>query len=914
MENPRCPNLILSSHPWRLGGRPHRSSFVLFVYVLKVTVAFNFWIPDNVGGWNRSKRSSRRPCLSYPPDRTSWHHRSQLVLVTGGGHRAILFVDAVVPSPCVIMASSSKFCKDACMWNEPLADNWMEGKGGVSNSQDTMYDTRVEEDAELSDWEGRGASMLPVFLGLDGLQAEDVLEMEFSSPQEASGFYNNYSRLKRFASRRGKTVRNTAGEIVWYTFVCNRQGFREKKWLEKVDRKREHKVVTRCGCMAEMRIKRKEGSGRWYVSRFVEEHNHELAYGKLVDYLRSHRKISEVEVAQLTSMREIGISIPKIYESFAAQLGGFNLVTFTKQDMYNEIRKQRGLQGGDVSAAIRYLEGLARMDGKMFWRYKLGAGQHLCNLFWSDSRCQEDYGIFGDVLAFDATYGRNKYNLPVVVFSGVNHHNQTCVFGTAMVSCESQESYIWVLRQFLECMQGKAPHSVITDGDPAMRIAIRSVFPEAHHRLCAWHLLRNATVNISDPRFTQMFRHCMLADMEIEEFEAHWESMLNECGVREVEWVKELYSKKHAWATAYIRGRFFAGVRTTSRCESLHAKLGRFVESRYGVLEFVRNFQRCVDFLRDTEDELDFRSWYGTPVLQTEFVELEKSGWTVFTREMFVRFRDSLKRCVRVRICEFNDSENPHTYTLQKYRRPEMNWKVYRDHISNRFSCSCMRMESFGIPCVHILSVCVMLDLVEIPESLVLRRWSKAAKLEIHNQCVEQQTADPSVTYRTRLGAFSQLCKRLGRVACMSDEDFKLYSKKLLSDALFLEIKYGLRPSTDDITTANDCGVKDPIRVRTKGTGRMSQAGGSAPKTKRKCSTCGKLGHRRTRCPNGAAQASTRINESHGGRNKRKRSKVCGLTFLLMQQVPVVVRDNCQPENACQAGSDKWEHFSLADP
>ncbi|QHO53561.1 Protein FAR1-RELATED SEQUENCE [Arachis hypogaea] len=362
--------------------------------------------------------------------------------------------------------------------------------------------------------------------------------------------------------------------------------------------------------------------------------------------------------------------------------------------------------------------------------------------------------------------------------------------------------------------------------------------------------------------------------MEIEEFEAYWESMVNECGVREVEWVKDLYTKKHAWATAYIRGRFFAGVRTTSRCESLHAKLGRFVESRYGVLEFVRNFQRCVDFLRDTEDELDFRSWYGTPVLQTEFVELEKSGWTMFTREMFLRYRDSLKRCVRVRICEFDDSDNPHAYTLQKYRRPEMNWKVYRDHISNRFTCSCMRMESFGIPCVHILSVCVRLDLVEIPESLVLRRWSKAAKLEIHNQCGEQHTAEPSVTYRTRLGAFSQLCKRLGRVACMSDEDFKLYSNKLMSDALFLEIKYGLRPLTDNMTTANDCGLKDPIRVRTKGTARMSQAGGSAPKTKRKCSTCGKLGHRRTRCPNGGAQPSTRNKESLAGRNKRNRTKV----------------------------------------
>ncbi|RYR24906.1 hypothetical protein Ahy_B02g058486 [Arachis hypogaea] len=403
--------------------------------------------------------------------------------------------------------------------------------------------------------------------------------MEFSTPEEASDFYNNYSRLKGFASRR----------------------------------------VTRCGCLAEMRIKRKDGSGKWYMSRFVEEHNRELAFGKLVDYLRSHKKISEVEVAQLTSMKEIGIIIPKIYKSFAAQLGGFNLVTFTKQDMYNEVRKQRRLQGGDVNAAIRYLE-------------------------------------------------------------------------------------------------------------------------------------------------------------------AHWENMINECDVSNVDWVKDLYSKKYAWVTAYIQGRFFAGVRTTSR---------------------------CVDFLRDNEDELEFCSWYGTSVLQTEFVKLEKSAWTKFTREMFARFRESLKR----------------------------------------------------------------LDLGEIPESLVLCRWSKTAKMEIENENINHHTTDQNVTYRTRLGAFSQLCKQLGKVACMSDEDFKLYSKKVLSDAVFLEIKYGLRPANNIFTPTIDNRVKDPIHVKTKGTGRCSQAGRSAAKTKRKCSTCGKLGHRRTRCPNGDTPLAKTNEKAPIWGHKRKRSK-----------------------------------------
>ncbi|KAL4381979.1 hypothetical protein S245_013553 [Arachis hypogaea] len=270
----------------------------------------------------------------------------------------------------------------------------------------------------------------------------EILEMEFNNPDEASGFYQQYIRAKGFAMRQGKKLKNKKGEIVWYTYLCNREGFRDKKWLEMQDQKREHKVVRRCRCLAEMRIKPKSDSGIWYVSRFVDDHNHDVLPANFVPYLPSYRKISDVNLAYMDSLRQVGISIPKIYESIAAQAGGFNLVPFTKRDMYNEIRRQRALRNGDVNAPLRFFERCARGDEKMFWRFEVGPDQHMCDLFWSDGRSQNDYKIFGDVLAFDATYDRNKYNLPIVMFSGVNHHNQTCVFATAMVSCESQASYV----------------------------------------------------------------------------------------------------------------------------------------------------------------------------------------------------------------------------------------------------------------------------------------------------------------------------------------------------------------------------------------------------------------------------------------------------------------------------------------
>ncbi|RYR08057.1 hypothetical protein Ahy_B05g075603 [Arachis hypogaea] len=242
-----------------------------------------------------------------------------------------------------------------------------------------------------------------------------------------------------------------------------------------------------------------------------------------------------------------------------------------------------------------------------------------------DGRCQLDYDMFGDVLAFDATYKKNRYRLPVVIFSGVNHHNQTVVFGAALVSNERKSTYVWLLKQLLIAMKGKTPTSVITDGHPSMALAIQEVFPNAHHRLCAWHLMHNATSNIHKPQFTKMFTKLMLGDYEVGVFEQKWEEMVGFFGVEDREWIVDMYGKRNMWATAHIRGKFFVGFRTTSRCESLHAVLKRYVKSRHNLTEFVQHFQRCLSYMRHREDLADFKSSTGQPVMQTHFQQLERA-------------------------------------------------------------------------------------------------------------------------------------------------------------------------------------------------------------------------------------------------------------------------------------------------
>ncbi|WOH08468.1 hypothetical protein DCAR_0727909 [Daucus carota subsp. sativus] len=78
--------------------------------------------------------------------------------------------------------------------------------------------------------------------------------------------------------------------------------------------------------------------------------------------------------------------------------------------------------------------------------------------------------------------------MPFAPFTGVNHHRQSILFSCALVSDEREETFVWLFRQWLNCMWNESPRAIITDQDLAIDNAIKKVFPHTHHRYCQWHL------------------------------------------------------------------------------------------------------------------------------------------------------------------------------------------------------------------------------------------------------------------------------------------------------------------------------------------------------------------------------------------------------------------------------------------
>ncbi|XP_057741315.1 protein FAR1-RELATED SEQUENCE 5-like [Arachis stenosperma] len=273
-----------------------------------------------------------------------------------------------------------------------------------------------------------------------------------------------------------------------------------------------------------------------------------VRYAKCVGFgvRKGDAAVDSTDKAQVDSMHRHGLPPSKIMGLIAGQAVVMNLLIIE----------------GYGNATLTYLHGKAEDEPIMIVRHSLTDDDKLEHLFWADDLSRFDYQYFGDVLAFDSTYRKNKYNRPLVIFSGTNHHRQTCIFGFDLLADEQTKSYKWLLDNFSEAMMSKHSSLVITDGDNAMKSAIEKVFQNATHRLCAWHLYKNTVSHIKDPEFREEFKKRLYAKFECDEFEEYWHDMVERFNLAGNDWVEKQYRRKEQWATAYLGSKFCAGFRT----------------------------------------------------------------------------------------------------------------------------------------------------------------------------------------------------------------------------------------------------------------------------------------------------------------------------------------------------------------
>ncbi|KAF8405607.1 hypothetical protein HHK36_010514 [Tetracentron sinense] len=603
------------------------------------------------------------------------------------------------------------------------------------------------DDDEMGESSGGGELYIPE----GDTNLEPYEGMEFESEEAAKAFYNSYARRVGFSTRVSMSRRSRRdGAIIQRSFVCAKEGFRVEKDKPGSDGKvKRPRAVTRVGCKAILVVKIQD-SGKWVVSGFVKEHNHELVPPEKVHCLRSHRHVSGSAKSLIDTLQGAGIGPSGIMSVLVKEYGGISNVGFTERDCRNYMRssRQRTL-GGDTQLLLDYLKQMHAENHAFFYAVQGDEDQCMSNIFWADPKARMNYTYFGDTVTFDTTYRSNRYRLPFAPFTGVNHHGQPTLFGCALLINESEASFIWLFNTWLTAMSGRSPVSITTDHDRVIRSAIMQVFPDTRHRFCKWHIFKEGQEKLSHvfsehPNFEAEFHKCVNLTELVEEFESCWLSLIDRYDLRDHEWLQTIYTARRQWVPVYLRDTFFAEMSITQRSDSMNSYFDGYVNASTTLQLFVKQYEKALESRHEKEVKADYDTMNTTPVLKTPS-PMEKQAADLYTRKLFMKFQEELVETLTFIAAKVDDDGAFTTYRVAKFGEDHKAYFVRFNVLEMRAICSCQMFEFSGLLCRHVLTVFRVTNVLTLPSHYVLKRWTRNAKSGV---LLEERASDLLNNYR----------------------------------------------------------------------------------------------------------------------------------------------------------------------
>ncbi|XP_075507446.1 protein FAR-RED IMPAIRED RESPONSE 1-like [Primulina tabacum] len=128
-------------------------------------------------------------------------------------------------------------------------------------------------------------------------------------------------------------------------------------------------------------------------------------------------------------------------------------------------------------------------------------------MFLAFGACVRGYRSMRKVVSIDGTWLKGKYNGVLLVASTQdgNYHQYPLAWGIVDVVCTS--SWSWFLTKLLEVVPDEGELVIILDRHQGIINAVSSVYRNAHHGHCMWHVSQNMKTRCKKKGATEMFLH-----------------------------------------------------------------------------------------------------------------------------------------------------------------------------------------------------------------------------------------------------------------------------------------------------------------------------------------------------------------------------------------------------------------------
>ncbi|XP_027125469.2 protein FAR1-RELATED SEQUENCE 6-like [Coffea arabica] len=599
----------------------------------------------------------------------------------------------------------------------------------VSLNSEPVYDDEAEN------FEIDGDCAMTEYVGEAGvLQGENPLPpavgMEFETYEDVYYFYNCYAQQQGFGVRVSNTWYRKSKEKYRGKLSCSSAGFKKKTEANRP------RPQTRTGCPAMIKFRLMENK-RWWVIEVELEHNHLLTptSGK---FYKSHRNVG------LGSKRPLQVDGPEEIQKirlFRTVIidreynGSANVDEGKLRNNVDQFNNQLRLKQGDAQSIHKFFTHQQLMNLNFFYVMDLNEKGCLRNVFWADARSRATYGYFGDVVVINTSCLTTKHEVPLVIFTGVNHHGHSVLLGCGLVAGGNVESYVWLFRAWLTYMVGRSPHAIITDQNKSLKIALAEVFPRASHFIYMTSILKQLPHELGGvsecEAVMEAFTRLVYDPFRAVDFEAAWEDMMDRHGIRHHKWLQTLYEDRKHWVPVYIKETFLAGMFPMKESERVTSPFEGYLSKDTSLKDFLNSYDQALKEIDQREVMADMESRNPCGMLKSTFyLELQLSK--LYTSNIFMKFQEEvvgMLSCFNPRQMSMDGSVISYLVTehaeVEDNRRETRDFEVSYNTSDGEILCLCGLFSFKGYLCRHALCVLNQNGVEEIPPQYILSRWRK---------------------------------------------------------------------------------------------------------------------------------------------------------------------------------------------
>ncbi|WOL04125.1 protein FAR1-RELATED SEQUENCE 6-like isoform X1 [Canna indica] len=612
-----------------------------------------------------------------------------------------------------------------------------------------------------------------------GNEKTPTVGMKFKSYEEALEFYRQYARNVGFSARLKRTNYNKFGQYQSVEFICSRGGKGRTDDPSYLCR-----PTAKTNCQATILLKLR-ADGLLHVKKAVLEHNHPMDPLK-VELKKRRKKMTyalpkhDENNGKLTIRRLKRFQSPTLRLSEETPFGGKTL-------QYADERGHLMLHDGDSYAIYQFFSHMQTKSANFFYSMDLDEEGRLRNVFWADAISRATYKFFGDVVLLDTTYLTGDFDIPLVLFVGVNNHGQLVLLGCSLLSDETAETYFWLFKTWMTCMLKQPPNCIITDQCKAIKDALVKVFPGVRHRLCLWQVMKRVPLHFREHEkcnsIKKTLEKIVYESYTTEELEKDWKKMIEDYGLEANEWLNWLYENRHFWLPVYLKDTFWAGMSCAERGTCLSSFFDGFIYPETSIKQFLSVYEVALQSKYEKEAQAELESFNKNPNLVSKFY-MERQLVELYTYNKFKEFQDELKATMYCNISLVKEDGPILTYEIKESLLFEdsspadyKDFKVLYSPHELEVQCCCGSFEIRGILCRHALSVLKLQQVYEIPSRYIIDRWRKDIKQLHAVSCPTDGTGA-----NNRLERYDNLvrcCLQLVEVGIMSSDRYQLTLKMI---------------------------------------------------------------------------------------------------------------------------------------